>query len=223
MPKLCVSGCSFSNYARNHKVTKTYGELVAQHYNREYIHNAVDAGSNDRIWRTTTNMILDGELTPQDVIIIQYTIKDRQEFWSPNTKINDNNLQELWKDDGSIFRYTAQAEHKVGKEKMLVDTINRFSNWKFNEEVFRVRHNHFMAFLQVKGFEHAYFLKAGMYGPYFEDKDMLIPYFKKKIINGSDLLDKEEYRSDAGHMNQEGHENAARRINRLLKKKGLHG
>ena len=46
--KLCVAGCSFSDYT---KVDKVWGEYLAEKLDVDYLHEGAGCGSNWRIWR----------------------------------------------------------------------------------------------------------------------------------------------------------------------------
>lgn len=74
-----VVGCSFSDRTW---VTKSYGDYLAEELDREYIHNAAGCGSNNRMWRTATNAIMNNELTSDDLLIVQYTEITRSEIWT---------------------------------------------------------------------------------------------------------------------------------------------
>ena len=82
--KLFVGGCSVSDYSQ---VNYVYGELLAKKIDCEYIHEASSCGSNWRIWRKIINHIMSGNLTSNDLLIIQYTTLERKEFWTKNERI----------------------------------------------------------------------------------------------------------------------------------------
>ena len=77
--KICVAGCSFSDYT---KVDKVYGEYLAEKLGYDYLHEGAGCGSNWRIWRQVYKNIRDHHLTSNDILIVQYTITERQEFYS---------------------------------------------------------------------------------------------------------------------------------------------
>lgn len=77
MPKLYVSGCSYSDYTG---VDYTWGDYLAEMLQYEYHHHAVGAGNNDRTWRIFTRKIVSGEITSDDLIVIQYTDRFRREL-----------------------------------------------------------------------------------------------------------------------------------------------
>jgi len=112
--KLIVAGCSFSDYLElNHTV---YGEVLAQLLDRQYIHQGAGCGSNWRIWRVIGHMIMQGEITHRDRLIVQYTAPERREFWSrfPNKhpalpKTKTSPAREPY-DHGYIIRYKSGSD-----------------------------------------------------------------------------------------------------------------
>ena len=46
----------------------------------DYHHIAMGAGNNDRTWRILSRMIMESEITPEDLVIVQYTDVYRTEF-----------------------------------------------------------------------------------------------------------------------------------------------
>ena len=93
MPKLFVSGCSFSDYTL---VKHNWGELLSDKLGMQYVHMNRGGGSNDRTWREIAWKILEGEITSDDVVIAQYTNLDRREFGA--TEIGHNPNSELAKE-----------------------------------------------------------------------------------------------------------------------------
>jgi hypothetical protein len=78
MSKLIVAGCSVSDYTN---VKKVWGEYLAEQLNYEYVHEAAGCGSNYRMWRVLTTHILNGNITANDTVVVQYTTLERNEFW----------------------------------------------------------------------------------------------------------------------------------------------
>lgn len=76
-PTLFVSGCSYSSYTG---VLNVWGEYLAELLGYQYQHNAIGCGNNDRTWRIFTRKIISGEITSQDLVVIQYTDTNRREF-----------------------------------------------------------------------------------------------------------------------------------------------
>ena len=114
MPRLFVAGCSFSDYTTDLGIRpdliQTYGQLLAQKLGYEYWHEAAGCGSNYRIWRTISNHVIDGNLRPDDILLVQYTELSRQEFWSaiPDPTIQgtvSKPLSDYGPEGGTILRY----------------------------------------------------------------------------------------------------------------------
>ena len=113
--KLFVAGCSISDYT---KVSKVYGEFLAEKLGCEYVHEGAGCGSNWRIWRTITRHIMNGNLTKDDLLLVQYTGRERDEFWSrfdpTAAEMRPNDIDHLCVTEvpdygGSIIRYKAGA------------------------------------------------------------------------------------------------------------------
>jgi hypothetical protein len=151
--KLCVAGCSFSDYT---KVDVVYGEILAQKLDYDYIHLAVGGGSNYKTWRTVTKLIIDENLTPNDLLIIQYTGVERDEIWSSVLPeyINDTDRYQFY-DTGVItdfkmfsktwqYHKTVQNFHTL---KELHFTSNSFDLEKF--EVFNVMFQSMLIYYKI--------------------------------------------------------------------------
>ena len=65
--KVVVGGCSVSDYT-GLGTKQTYGEILAQNIDAEYIHHGAGMGSNYRIWRNITNLVMNNEIT-EDFLI----------------------------------------------------------------------------------------------------------------------------------------------------------
>lgn len=201
MPKIAVGGCSFSD--RRYGI-KPYGETVADHFKLEYIHEAASAGSNYRIWRTLTSHIINGVLGKGDIIIIQYTLLDRREAWSPVKHINSFDGESIHEpyDGGTLLRLTPHSEQFAmnKNEKYLAQCHNYFSNHKYNIESFWTHHVPFAALCASKGIGVRYLNTT-------YDSETRV-----HDIDGTDLLIGKKYLLDAGHMNQLGHDRAAQLV-----------
>jgi enterochelin esterase-like enzyme len=94
--KVIVGGCSVSDYT-GPEVKKVYGEILANNINAEYIHHGAGCGSNYRIWRTITRMVMNNEIDKDDIVFIQYTDVSRQEYWSSYILSEDNRFDQYRK------------------------------------------------------------------------------------------------------------------------------
>lgn len=201
MPRLAVGGCSFSD--RRYGI-RPWGEQVAQHYNHTYIHEAASAGSNYRIWRTLTQHIINNRLTSGDTIVLQYTLVDRRESWTPVDHINTNPQEQIFEPytTGSIIRLTPHSEQfAVGRqERALAHCHNYFTNHQYNVELFWCQHTAFAALCETRGITLRYLNTT-------YDAENRIP-----DIDGTHLLNEKDWCLDSAHMNQTGHDICARLV-----------
>ena len=198
---LAVGGCSFSDYRYD---MHPYGRQVAEHFDYKYFHAAACAGSNHRIWRVLTRAIIDKQLSQGDIILLQYTILDRREVWSPDTTRYHSPYEELddyWR-NGKLFRLTAHSEEYSANihEKQYSQLHNRFTNYDYNKEIFETQHAAFAALCKLNG------IKIINVNTQYDSDHRITGVNLESILN--DVL----LRMDSGHMNQAGHTKAATRI-----------
>ena len=200
MAKIIVGGCSFSD--RRYGI-RPWGEQVSAHFNCEYIHEAASAGSNFRIWRTLTNHIRAGNIVQDDLIIIQYTLVDRKESWTPHIHTNweMESISEPY-DSGTLIRLTPHFDQfaKSKQEHHLANCHNYFSNHQFNVEQFWCNHTMFSNMCAHLGIPVRYLNTT------YDSETRLAD------IDGTHLLNNKEYLLDAAHMNQLGHNRAAQLV-----------
>jgi hypothetical protein len=150
--KVCVAGCSYSDYLPYNQVV--YGELLAGKLGAEYLHEGAGAGSNFRIWRRVVELIMDNTLTPDDLLVVQYTGLERREFWSstpskpptgPDWRIN---TREPF-DGGAIVRYKNWAhtwngqfphDHLLFKHYELHHSSTAYSRRLFDVNHYQFQH-----------------------------------------------------------------------------------
>lgn len=102
-PRLFVIGCSFSDLCR---VDRCYGDYLAELLDLEYKHLARGVTSNDRMWRVLTKHILDGTITSDDIVVLQYTEFSRREFASYGHNYEDYFNPESSTYDGPNEKFT---------------------------------------------------------------------------------------------------------------------
>lgn len=195
MPTLAVGGCSFSDYRYD---IVPYGPKVAQHFDYEYIHEAACAGSNYRMWRRLTQHIIADKLVAGDIVLLQYTLIDRKESWTPVVHPNTNpkeSITELYS-TGSIIRLTPHTEQfAIGKrERELSRCHNYFSNHQFNLECFWAQHHQFAALCATRGITLRY-LNTDY------DREHRV-----QDIDAQHVLQQPTWRLDHSHLNQVGHD-----------------
>jgi hypothetical protein len=223
MKKLCVAGCSFSDYT---KVEKTYGEILAKNLNYEYIHEGAGCGSNWRIWRTVTKHIMDGVLTADDLLIIQYTENSRNEFWSslPNRYFKNtiDNLCVIDRsyDNGAVIRYKVGAsvwQDNVEEKEFFNIYESYFVNSKFENERFKVNNYNFQHMLKNNNINVIFITsdRTPLRPKYILDHYQ--PYEFVDILTEERRLKFDLTLNDQGHMNQEGHYDLADRLYKHIK------
>ena len=227
--KLIVAGCSFSDYME--KNDNVYGENLAAFLGREYIHEGAGSGSNWRIWRTVGNMVHNDLISSNDILIVQYTNFERQEFWSQYPPSNPElingklrrPLREAGPEDGSIIRYKVHSHtwlgHPYAKEGKFVKSYqDRHVSEEFCKEQFNAHHTMFMSMLRDKKIK-TVFLRCRI-NPFIElDQDHEFNSYKEE---DEDLFNKDFHyeKGDTSHLNDKGHYNLARKLNTHIKNLG---
>jgi hypothetical protein len=199
---IAVGGCSFS-HSFGIKDKFSYPYLLANKLHTHVVDESRVQGSNFRIWRILTKHIIDGNISPTDTLIIQYTEIHRQEIWSPVAVVHPDPRVEEPYDGGKLFRFKL-GSHMYGQgiEKPLSNMLYRCSNEKYELEKFLVMHEMFCALLKHRGFDKVYFLDT-IYSPF--DKVECKHYL---VINGRHLLE-HHLPGDTWHLSEEGHRRAA--------------
>jgi len=215
--KLLVAGCSFSD--RTH-VIKSYGDYLSEIMGATYIHEGAGCGSNARMWRVVTNAIMNGSLTSNDLLIVQYTQITRNEFWTtsedpslsqipivPN-KIRAINPRDSFSDDGDILRYKpgshAWQKNKNERDFFKMKEEHHTSNL-FSFEQSKIQNFNFQHMLKINNIP-VIFLKALNYG-YEIHNDNYFEFIEYSYTDqmlaekNHDLTDSDPY-----HVNQRGHE-----------------
>jgi hypothetical protein len=114
--KLYVFGCSYSDFLPLNQTT--WGHELARNLNCELVHEGRGAGSNWRMWRRCMHYLLQGEISQQDLVIIQYTGVERREFWSSHCAESSTDQQRLDTTgiinrerayDGNLIRFKAYS------------------------------------------------------------------------------------------------------------------
>lgn len=203
MRKLFTAGCSVST--RNSCKT-SYPEELAKLLNYELINCAAGCGSNYRIWRMLTKHIMDGDLTSDDLVVIQYTGPSRHEFFSRFLPGGDVNLEESY-DDGKLIRFKADA-HLWQKEQEEIQFFKlyeeNFINEKFEWEVFNTNNFNFQHMLKNNNIK-VIFIKTGRMNA---DVDifMLDEYQKIQFYDESNSdWSNNQTESDGCHFSDKGH------------------
>lgn len=200
MVKIAVGGCSFSDFRYN---LTPWGKIVADHFAIDYIHEAACAGSNQRIWRKLTAHIINENLNEGDIVIVQYTLIDRKESWTPelHTNYELECISEPY-DSGTLVRLTPHFEQfAISKqERHLAHVHNFFNNHNLNLEQFWTQHYGFSALCKSKGI-----ILRHLNTVYDNDN-------RVADIDGTALLKNPDHCLDASHLNQLGHNRTAQLV-----------
>lgn len=163
-PKLAVIGCSFSDLCR---VDRCYGDYAAELLGLEYLHLAKGASSNDRSWRVLTKHILDGTITSDDIVVLQYTDIHRREFPSYGLNYIDYYDPEKGKYNGPNEKYHSSinkddiyfvSHYKSGSSTWQSNHCDKeihsayeknCSVWEFDCDHFYTRHKQFEALCEI--------------------------------------------------------------------------
>lgn len=212
--KLFVAGCSISDYT---KVSKVYGEFLAEKLGCEYVHEAAGCGSNWRIWRVITNHIMAGNLTSDDLLVVQYTGREREEFWSsfdqPAYAFRPHAIDHLtvidkFKDDGHIIRFKSGADewqHNPEECDFFKTYEKYFVNIQFEKERFRAHNFLFQNMLLMRNIR-TIFVYSKRTAP--TPMSSILPEFQSLVFTEpiDDISKYDLSSTDPGHMNQSGHE-----------------
>lgn len=211
--KLCVAGCSFSDYTQ---VDRVYGEHLAEKLQFDYLHEAAGCGSNWRIWRRVVGNVLNGNVGPNDIVIIQYTNPERREFFSKNKPFEhvvDPSVKirtvEPY-DDGSLIRYKFNShtwQDYDNENDFFKAYEDNHISIVYERELFNAHHEMFQSFMKEKNINVIF-----INGRYIKNNKISINYndkYKPFIFNENmAVMMDDKYRllpDDLGHMSEEGH------------------
>lgn len=180
--KVVVGGCSVSNsWERETSIDEVYGQILANQIGADYVHHSVDGGSNYRIWRKITQMVMNNAITDKfeifppeevitknDVVIIQYTQPTREEYFSIKDS-NESNIRDESEecevdDGGNIIRFKLDSQNipNLNKhEKKFFDLKEKyFTSNMFDKERFEYNHYLFHNLMMSKGIKVVYLVSA---------------------------------------------------------------
>ena len=231
--KLIVAGCSMSDRTG---VDKAYGDYLSESLGYEYVHEARGCGSNHRIWRRITQMVMDGTITDNDLLLIQYTKAARHEIWSRHEKdgldfdlhqreLNPADvivLRELYK-TGNILRYKTDSARwqAFTEERQLFKLIEE--NFLDNDwELDKFKHlnfsfQHMLSSMKIP----TMFLRMGGYCPPEPWYTKLPEHYEYVDWVASTFRDCALSETDNAHMGDHGHKRQAIRIETQLREEGL--
>jgi hypothetical protein len=201
MRKLFAAGCSISTRCSG---KTSYPEELSKLLNYELVNCTAGCGSNYRIWRTITKHIMDGNLTSDDLLVIQYTEPTRREFWSKFPKNNDS-FKDLY-DDGTIvrFKFDSYIWQKT-KEEIEFLRLYEFNhvNDTFETENFNINNFNFQHMLKNHNIKVIFIKTTRISVPDFFTFDEYKKYFYYDVSN-KDVTNNQNSK-DIGHFNDKGH------------------
>lgn len=216
--KLVVAGCSVSDRGN---VNFCYGDKLAELLNCEYDHQGAGCGSNYRIWRVVTQKVLNGEITPNTLLVIQYTEPTRKEFWSQHVSLNYDEmyyktrdvqghvqLREPFHDGGELIRYklTSDAWQPNKYDRAFFKMYEEdHVNGEYDLELFKTNHFNFVNMLRAQKIPVVFF-SAWNYAPY---KFLWFPE-GTEIFKIDNTIVSEDLKYDSSHFNDQGHEFVAK-------------
>lgn len=219
MPKLFVAGCSFSD---NLPSPRNYGSKLAEKLGYEYVHKAKGIGSNHRMWRHLTNAIQNGELTSNDMLVVQYTNPERREFWSavPRSKQELHaDISEYYDARGTILKFKMDSHqwqsNQIEKDFMKMYQEN-FLSEKFEWEVFNHHNFMFQSMLAYHKIPTVFYYSRYLnnYNVINEYKDQVFCEPESFINDESTFMD---VVNDRFHLNDKGHSMLADMLYDFLK------
>lgn len=222
MNKLIVAGCSFSD---RFYVEKSYGDYLSEKLNMHYVHEARSCGSNSAIWRIITNKIINNEITPDDIVLIQYTEANRTEFCSYTNPKATPNVHEKYDNDSYLIRYKVGSEdwhhdRKIGK--FLNIYTNNMLHTPYELDKFKTNDYNFRCMLE-KNKINVYFISVSLYSPEFHmisNRSMVDNYFSNRTFAEPDKYREHPYcfsDDDRFHLSADGHKAIADDLYKFLK------
>ena len=201
MKKLFVAGCSISTRCN---AKTSYPEELSKLLNYELVNCTAGCGSNYRIWRMITKHIMDGNLTSDDLLVIQYTEPTRREFWSRFPKEKDN-YKDLY-DAGTIirFKFDSYVWQRTKEEIEFLKLYEfNFVNDVFESENFAVNNFNFQHMLKNHNIKVVFVKSTRISVPDFFTFDE----YKKCFYYDTSNLERVNNQSlkDTGHFSDKGH------------------
>ncbi len=212
MSKLFAAGCSISTRCNG---KTSYPEELAKLLNYQLVNFTAGCGSNYRIWRTITKEIMHGNLTSDDLVVIQYTEPTRREFWSRFPKGNDNYKDSF--DDGSIVRFKIDSylwQRTKEEIEFLRNYETNFVNDSFENENFHVNNFNFQHMLKAHNIKVIFVKTTRISVPEFFTFDEYKKAFYYDESN-SDRVNNQSLK-DIGHFSEKGHKLMAENLHQHI-------
>ena len=210
---LCFSGCSITwGDELKTRYTERYSTLVSKHYDTKHVNLSQCGISNDTIVRNTINHL---QIAKHDVVVIQYTVHPRLEYFNEKTNLIENwTPQDARKSQRrrdyylSVYNDIMAAEN-MWKNIFLFDTYCKSVGQKYVS-------------LIADHFEHIIVQPANFYqghNGYWRGmcRDYKPTYIQKELL-GMEFKSPENYARGlkGGHPSAEGHIKMADKVIELI-------
>jgi len=214
--KLIVAGCSFSDYLPRNRTV--YGRELALLLDRDYCHQGAGAGSNWRIWREVGTGVLNGLITTEDLVIIQYTGLERREFWTAKTARNSDlplahDNRDPWPGGGELLRYKAMSwtwqDHNNEREFLKKYEENHCST-DYEQTWFDLQHHQFQLLLRHHRIP-TVFLDARL--TTVRPLPLIEPFDQWHFLEPQKFMDQRQWDyepGDCSHLSDQGHRKFAK-------------
>jgi hypothetical protein len=209
--KLFTAGCSVS--IRN-ECSTSFPEELSKLLDYELVNCAAGCGSNYRIWRMITKHIMDGNLTSDDLVVIQYTEPIRREFYSRfRHEIRDRNMVDLY-DDGTLIRFKIDS-HTWQRSKEETEFLKlyeeNFLNESFEMENFHINNFNFQHMLYNNNIN-VIFIKTTRMNSHLDF--FTFDRYKKSFFYDYSFEDKTNNQTDTDpcHFSDKGHKLIAQNL-----------
>jgi hypothetical protein len=210
--KIIAAGCSFSDYLDNNRTV--YGQALAELLGWQYLHQGAGSGSNWRIWRCLAQMVISGEITDQDIVIVQYTGLERREFWSQRRSPPPEqglNVRDPGPEGGDLIRYKAWAwtwmDHSI-ENKFLKIYEENFVSLEYERSWFVLQHLQFQLLLREYGIRTVFI--DGRHTP--RPLSLIPPFEQCRWTEPLDFCADSQWDNQPGdnsHLNDAGHQRMA--------------
>jgi hypothetical protein len=246
--KVVVGGCSVSNsWNEETSIDEVYGQILANQISADYIHHSVDGGSNYRIWRKITQMVMNNDITDKynmpppeevitkdDIVIIQYTHSCREEYFSIKNQTNESIIKDESEecevdDEGNIIRFKLNSQDAPNlnrnEKKFFGLKQTYFTSTNFDKERFEYHHYLFHNLMIRKNIKVIYLMSAKRPLSNYSFKDRNL-FNKNGEVHCVLFEDNNEYLRhidgfiDHYHFSKKGHEYVADELKKRLEQQG---
>jgi len=229
MTKLVVAGCSFSdrfndqNAPSEHPIESSYGDLLAERLSFDYLHLADAGSSNDCIWRKVTNGVMTGEITPDDIVLIQYTEIYRKEFYYHDEITGHKNDKIANIRDGSVVKFKF-GSYNWYQDIPIADFLKLYEEnfvcHEYDMHKFELQNYMFQAMLALHNIN-AHFLILNVYGPephnIFKTEHFAMSMYINRQVGRQ--LPQAYSPTDNNHLSADGHKYLSEQLYLYLEEK----